>query len=156
MQPAIAITFAPCFLANFATPIGALPIAVWLSNLPSPVITKSASFITSSNFISSNIIFIPDSSLEFKNAKNPNPNPPAAPTPATLAISLPKSFFTTSAKFIRPLSNSSTISLVAPFCGPYICAAPFSPYKGLLTSHAILKLHSSNSFNLLSIFILFI
>lgn len=52
--------------------------------------TKSASFNSSSNLISSNIIFIPDSNFEFKNAKKAKPNPPAAPAPSTLATSLLK------------------------------------------------------------------
>ena len=39
VQPARAMTLAPYCLASFATPIGALPIAVWASRRPSPVMT---------------------------------------------------------------------------------------------------------------------
>lgn len=85
-DPANAITVFPYFLASFATPIGAFPIAVCLSSLPSPVTTRSASLIYSSSCVSSSTILIPDSSTALVNVKNANPSPPAAPVPAFLHL----------------------------------------------------------------------
>ena len=83
----------PYFFASFATPIGAFPIAVWASRHPSPVITISASLISSSNFVSCKIKSTPDFKVAFVNVKNANPKPPAAPVPGLSASAFVKLSF---------------------------------------------------------------
>lgn len=71
--PAKASTGMSNFLANPATPTGALPMAVWKSSLPSPVTTTSASLTKDSSFVSSRTILIPDSRTALVNVRNANP-----------------------------------------------------------------------------------
>ena len=53
------------FLAMAATPMGALPMMVWPSRRPSPVITMSASLMQDSNLVSSRTIWMPDWRMAF-------------------------------------------------------------------------------------------
>ena len=78
----------------------------------------------------------PGLSSPFMNAIMPAPSPPAAPDPSIFLISTPISRSTILAKCPSAESNDSTISGVAPFCGPYIADAPVGPVRGLFTSQA--------------------
>ena len=56
-----------------------------------------------------------------------------------------KTSFVFSAKRRSPASISFTICASAPFCGPKMALAPFSPQSGLFTSHATRKAHAASS-----------
>ena len=80
--------------------------------------TKSASFMASSNFTASMIISIPGFNLASRKAIRPAPKPPAAPAPGISLTFLCNALFIMWAKRANASSKITIISSVAPFCGP--------------------------------------
>src|SRR5947207_6564851 len=70
-------------------------------------------------------------------ASSPNAVPPAAPAPGVSRTPRPTAASSASAKRASRASSSPTWLGLAPFCGPYVAAAPRSPSSGLVTSDAI-------------------
>ena len=80
------------------TPAGTLPCSDCSSKVPSPVTTRSAPRIWSSNPTASITASTPGRKDAPQKASNPNPSPPAAPAPGSCWTSRPRSRYTTAAR----------------------------------------------------------
>ena len=139
----------PAAAARFATPSAVLPKAVWASIRPSPVMTRSARSSRAVNSVASISSSTPGRSANDRNrpwtASNAKPTPPAAPAPGCPARAGPRA-----PRARRPRRHSARRATrcpsgVAPFCGPYVAAAPAGPSNGFDTSHATSRSVSSSS-----------
>src|SRR3954451_11015042 len=139
--PPTAMQATPASFARRATPSAVLPYAVCSSIRPSPVTTRSALASRSAAPVSSSTRSTPGRSSIDRRCppivSRPKAVPPAAPAPATSRSWRPVAASRASAYTPRYASSFRTWSGVAPFCGPYVGAAPRSPRSGLVTSQAI-------------------
>ncbi len=126
MRPATSAAGIPADAASRCTKNATLPDAVCESNLPSPVMTRSADATAAGSPIASAISAAPVR-RRAPHASSPKAVPPAAPAPGTSG-----SAGTSSANRCR-LRSSGAMS-PAPFCGPNTAAAPWGPSSGLSTS----------------------